>query len=68
MSGCVDVLTKEIELETVLLIGRMDRDLRGRKREDQPPTAGIHGVETQDILEESAVGLSIPAVDEDVRA
>jgi hypothetical protein len=46
----------------------MDRDLRGRKREDQPPTAGIHGVETQDILEESAVGLSIPAVDEDVSA
>jgi hypothetical protein len=34
LSGCVDVLTKEIELETVLLIGRMDRDLRGRKRED----------------------------------
>src|SRR5438876_3701081 len=34
----VDVLTQQIELVTLLLVGRMDRNLRGGKRKmSQPP-------------------------------
>src|SRR2546428_1281714 len=58
-----DVLTQQVQLAMVLLLRRMDRDLRGGKREDQPAAARIHGVEAQYSLEERAVGFGIAAVD-----
>ncbi len=67
--GCrLDVVAQEVELVMIRLLGRMDRDLRGRKREDQPAAAGIDGVEAQYRLEERTVGFGIAAVDDYMRA
>jgi len=66
--GRLDVLTQEIELVTLLLLGGMERDLGGRKGEDQPTATRIYRVETEHVFEEAAVGLGVPAVDDHVRA
>ena len=36
------------------LIGRMNGNLGGRKREDQPATARVHTVEPEHVMEEAA--------------
>ena len=68
LGGRFDVLTQQVELVVVLLFGRMESDLSGRQREDQPAASRIHGVETEHVSEECAVGRGISAVDEYVRA
>jgi hypothetical protein len=40
----------------------MDREFRGRKREDQPAMARIHGAELQNVLEERSIRIRILAV------
>src|SRR5207249_7745650 len=64
----LDVLAQQVELVTVLLLGRVDRKLRGRKREDQPTAARVHGVKPEYVSKERAVRLGIAAVDQNVRA
>src|SRR5207253_4157341 len=64
----VNVLTQEVQLVMDLVLGRMDRDLRGGKREDQPAAARIYRVEAKNTREERAIGFGIVAVDHYVRA
>src|SRR2546425_5727768 len=64
----LDVLAQQVELVIVLLLGRMDRKLSGRKGEDEPTAARIHRVEAEHVSEEGAVRLGIVAVDQSVRA
>jgi hypothetical protein len=64
--GRFDVLTQEVELVMLLLLGWMDRDLRGGKREDEPAGARIHRAETEHFSEEGTVGLGIAAEDHHV--
>src|SRR5438094_546557 len=64
-----DVLAQQVELVIVLLLlGRVDRKLRGRKREDEPTAARIHGVKPEYVSKERAVRLGIAAVYQSVRA
>ena len=51
-----------------LLINRMECDLGGREREDQPALAGIDGTKSQDLPTECAIRLGILAVEKDVSA
>src|SRR6266566_4824679 len=64
----LDVLAQQVELVIVLLLGRVDRQLRGRKGEDEPTAARIHGVKPEYVSKERAVRLGILAVDQNVRA
>ena len=64
----LDVLAQQVELVIVLLLGRVDRKLCGRKREDEPTAARIHGVKPEYVSKERAVRLGIAAVDKNVRA
>jgi hypothetical protein len=52
----------------VLLLRRMDRDLRGRKGEDELAAARIRRGETEHVSEEGTVGIGIAAVDHHVGA
>ncbi len=49
-------------------VGGMDGDFRGRQREDEPSTAGIHGTKLQDILKERAIRVRIFTVEQDMGA
>src|SRR5205807_4053901 len=66
--GRLDVLAQQVQLMIVRLLRGMDRELTGRKREDEPAAAGIHGIETEHVSEERAVGLGIVAIDQRVHA
>jgi len=50
------------------VLSGMDRQLRGREREDQPPAAGVDGGQPEDVAEERLVGFGVGASDDDVRA
>ena len=63
LGGGLDVLAEQVELVMLGLVGRMDGDLRGRQREDQPTAARIHRVETEHVLEKGAIGLRVAAED-----
>src|SRR2546429_9680593 len=60
----LDVLAQQVELVIVLLLGRVDRNLCGREREDKPTAARIHGVKPEYVSKERAVRLGIVAVDQ----
>src|SRR2546429_5849367 len=64
----LDVLAQQVELVILLLLGGVDRNLRGWKCEDEPTAARIHGVKPEDIPKKRAVRLGIVAVDQNVRA
>src|SRR5438046_7896897 len=55
----LDVLAQQVELVTVLLLGRVDRKLRGRKREDEPTAARLHGVSPDYVSKEAAVRVGV---------
>jgi hypothetical protein len=46
----------------------MKRGLARRKREDQPSVACVDGLEPVNVAEEGAIGFSVFAVDDYVRA
>src|SRR5262245_39511414 len=62
------VFAHEIQLMHVVLLRRMERGFRRRHCEDQPAVAGVHGRESKDVSEESAVSLRVPAVDDHMSA
>jgi hypothetical protein len=49
-------------------LGGMDRDLGRRQTEDQPTSARIREIEAEHVAEESAIGVGIAALENDVRA
>ena len=49
-------------------LGGMDRKLGRRQAEDQPTSARIGGIEAEHLTEESAIGVGIAAVENDVCA
>src|SRR6266581_3082521 len=56
------IVTHKIKLVLVILLAGMERRFRGRQREDQPSTAGIHGCKSQNVPEEGAIGSRVLAV------
>ena len=63
-----DVGAHQIEFVDVVVLRRMDSDLRRRQAEDQPPMPDIDAGKLQYIAQEGAVGLRIRAVDNRVRS
>jgi hypothetical protein len=62
------VIAQEIEFVLAILIGRMERGLAGWKREDQPATAGINGIESENIAEECPVRMGVFRINDNVCA
>src|SRR5450432_576543 len=56
------VVTHEIELVPGILLRGMNRHLRRRQRENQPPVASVHGCKSQDVPEESPISHRILAI------
>ena len=46
----------------------MDGGFLGRKRENQPPAADVHGRKRERVAQKCAIGVRVGAVEEDVRA
>src|SRR2546423_13028134 len=57
----LDVLAQQVELVILLLLRGVDRNLRGRKGEDEPTAARIHGVKSEYVSKERAVRLGVVA-------
>src|SRR6266516_130203 len=55
----LDVLAQQVELVIVLLLGRVDRNFRGRKREVEPTAARIHEANPEYVYKERADRLGI---------
>src|SRR5262250_1138159 len=53
------VVAHEEKLVLVVLVGIMERDLKGRHGENQPAMAGINTGKSQHIAKKGPVGLSI---------
>jgi hypothetical protein len=62
----LQIVTHEIQLMDIILIGRVERGLCRRQSEDQPATTRIHGFEPKDVAEKCAVSLDIFTVDNDM--
>src|SRR5262245_9312883 len=62
------IFAHEVEFVYVIFIGRMERGLSRRHREDQPAVAGVHGRESKDVPKKGAVSGSILAINDHVSA
>ena len=62
------IVTHQIKLGTLILIGRMNCHFRRRQRENQPTMASVHRCKSQNVAQESAVRRSILAVYDHVRS
>jgi hypothetical protein len=62
----VNVIAHEIELVRVVLVRWVNGDFRGRQGEDEPTVSGVGCGILEDVTEESAIGLGVGAVDDDV--
>jgi hypothetical protein len=56
------IVAHEIQLVTVFRFSEMNRRLRRRQRENQPPVAGINGCKTQNIPQKRPIRSSVLAV------
>ena len=63
LDGLLDVLTHEVEIVPGRPVGRMDRDLSRRKRENEPPSASINFVACKDFLQDSPGLFRGPGID-----
>src|SRR5260370_10128323 len=63
----LQIVTHEIELVLVTLFGGMNRQFCRRQREDEPSVASVHGGESENVPEESTIGIRILVVDVAVR-
>ena len=64
----VDVSAHQVQLMVLILLGRMDGKLRGRKSENQPAAANVDMRQFQNVAKERAVCVRILAVDNRVSA
>src|ERR1043166_3543430 len=65
----IEIIAHEEQLVTRdPVLGRMNRDLCGRKREDQPAASGIDVIIAEDIAEKGARRLSVFGIDDRVNA
>jgi hypothetical protein len=62
------VIAHQKKLMSAVGLRRMDGQLGGRQREDQPAVPGIHGRVGQHIPEERAIGVGVGAVEDDMCA
>ena len=63
----VEVVAHQVEVVAGFVAG-VEGDLGRGQGEDQPALAGVDGVETEDFIEELAVGVGVLAVHDDVSA
>lgn len=68
LDECIDVITHQIELVDIVLVGRMHGHFRRQQTKDQPTAADIDVWQTDHIAEKCAVGFRIVAVDDRVSA
>src|SRR5882757_7774067 len=61
-----DVVAYEIELVLRFTVGRMNPQLGGRQRKDEPALVRLHVVEIELVAKECAIGCGVLAVDQSV--
>src|ERR1700722_2201159 len=63
----IEVVTHEVQLMSTVVLRRMNGDLGGRQREDEPIMTGIHGGIAEYVSKERSIGRGVFAVDDYVR-
>src|SRR5215510_751904 len=64
----LQIFAHEVEFVYVVSIGRMERGLCRRHREDQPAVAGVDGRKSKDVPKKCAISFRVLAVDNHVSA